>query len=138
METFEEAVWVVVFPRSQLQKLTQARSMTQLTATVFVWYAGEPALYSNRSKCNPHMLSVSSGARGIAAWVVPYQRSMAKLVEIFQCSHCMMHVVSFVASCGSFTILRHALQCMLFCSWFHRCVVESCVCYYKYALALQV
>ncbi|XP_037076799.1 uncharacterized protein LOC119097967 [Pollicipes pollicipes] len=63
---FEEAVWVVLFERRQLQRLAQARRLPTVTATVLVWYPGEAALYCNRARCKERVLTAVSGALGYA------------------------------------------------------------------------
>ena len=62
VERAQEAVWVVLFSRPQLERLRSARRLTAVTATALVWYPGEAALYSSRARPPARLLpAVCSG-----------------------------------------------------------------------------
>lgn len=62
VERVQEAIWLVLFNRPQLERPRNIRRLTPVTATALVWYPGEAALYSNRPKPAARLLpAVSSG-----------------------------------------------------------------------------
>ncbi|KAF0290764.1 hypothetical protein FJT64_011027 [Amphibalanus amphitrite] len=78
VDRLQEAVWVVLFSRHQLQGLKSARRHTPVTATALVWYPGEPALYCSRPKPAGRLLAAVSAGLGFSE-ARPYPLSGRKL-----------------------------------------------------------
>ena len=72
VERVQEAVWVVLFNRQQLERLQSARRLSAVTATALVWYPGEEALYCSRPRPAARLLpAVCSGLGFVEARPYP-------------------------------------------------------------------